>query len=265
MASEALLGQIASLPPLTPQILRCLVWENTQNINGFGNERLFRAKSRPFDREGTSSLGKLAKLPVEIHHQVIDNLDFASLLYFAMVNHKARKVVESHLTYQAMMRHAPDVLSAMAECGSLGVHPLSQLQVALYDERCVSCSRFGGLFFLPGGVRLCVVCQHHNWNWRMVSRSTIRLALCFPPGAINVLPGFRAIPGRRRPLMTPGIISGRHGHGAVLVRDVKKLDRHIFGSAAGTADDVRKSLPDPSGLRAKVHAAPSKPPGPSLG
>lgn len=156
-----------------------------------------RIRSRALPRTlASSSIGSLDTLPAELLHIILNSLDFQSLLRFARACHQAKTRVESLLSYQHMMKHAPTVLIALSQTKLITFHAAGTIHAAFLSDKCVSCQIYAAFLFLPTCKRCCYECLSSERSLRVI---TIRMAeVCFGVSRKDLaqIPTMFSIPGR---------------------------------------------------------------------
>ncbi|KAI1180780.1 F-box domain-containing protein [Nemania sp. FL0916] len=141
-----------------------------------------------------SSLGILGRLPVELLHEVLKNLDFQSIIRFSSVSIQGKCVSSSLSAYRDTMNHAPDALSALSQTKLLHLHSASQLHNALRSERCATCPEYGVCLFLPTCERCCLQCLGLNPTRRVITVWDAIETFALSPEMAKQLPGTFSYP-----------------------------------------------------------------------
>ncbi|KAF5682612.1 f-box domain-containing protein [Fusarium circinatum] len=153
-----------------------------------------------------SSLGILNRLPVELLHGTISELDFLTLTRFSRVSVQARNLLRSLPAYQDLMNHAPDALGALSQTKLLHLHSASKLHAALRTECCTTCREYGAYLFLPTCERCCWQCLRSNLTRRVISPAAAGRIFALSPKMVQQLPIMFSIPGTygvgRKPAQT---------------------------------------------------------------
>jgi len=85
---------------------------------------------------GSSTIGLLDTLPIEIIHIVLELLDFRSLSLFARVCHQGKATVESLPAYRNLTKHAITALVAFGRTELITFHSAASIYAALLSEKC---------------------------------------------------------------------------------------------------------------------------------
>ncbi|KAI4868381.1 hypothetical protein F4820DRAFT_123059 [Hypoxylon rubiginosum] len=143
----------------------------------------------------SSSLGLLEVLPAELLLLTLNFLDFQSLSRLSRACLKGKAVVETLPAYKEMMKHAPEVLTALGRTGLLSYHSSSLLRQTLRSEKCVSCFDFGAFLFLPTCERVCFECLHQNQALRMTTLASAKRCFHLTHSQLKRIPIMHSIPG----------------------------------------------------------------------
>ena len=104
------------------------------------------------------NLGALDKLPLEILHEILSQLDLYSLTSFRDVNRRASESTESMLQYQIVSEFAPKALQGILIIGTARWITCQDLFNKLCTASCEICGDFGGYLYLLTCKRVCFVC-----------------------------------------------------------------------------------------------------------
>lgn len=152
-------------------------------------------EARPQD-DRPYSLGLFEKLPIEIIHIILNQLDLHSFTQFSHVAVRGRPTVLSLPAYQILARHAPEALAALRLTKLMRLHPISYLFAAFTSARCATCPAYGPYLFLPACERCCWNCLRHNPARRVFTQAHARLAFALSPKQVRKLPVLFSLPGR---------------------------------------------------------------------
>lgn len=173
-------------------------------------------------------LGILDRLPVELLHWVLSELDFRSMTRFSRVSIRARNVLRSLPAYRDLMNHAPQTLAALGQTKLIHHHSASDLLAALRTECCATCLEYGAYLFLPTCERCCWQCLRSNITRRVITPTAAGRIFALSPGMVRQLPAMFSIPGTYDVTRTPARIL----HKLVSVSAAKKYAMSIYGSVA---------------------------------
>lgn len=100
-----------------------------------------------------AGLGQLNKLSGELVQMVVDELDIQSLTTLRSVNRCTSLFATNHISYQRLLRVAPNLLRAYLATGLASWFKPSQLLEPLDKQDCVFCGEFGGFLYRKLGIR----------------------------------------------------------------------------------------------------------------
>lgn len=152
-------------------------------------------KARRVD-DRPSSLGTLDRIPLEILHQIFDQIDLRSLLQLSRVAVRGRSTVQSLPAYRGLVKHAPQTLVVLRMTKLLQTHTVSDLFAALTSERCATCPEYGAYLFLPTCERCCWTCLQLNPARRVVTPAKAKKTFALSSRQVRKLPVLFSIPGR---------------------------------------------------------------------
>lgn len=118
---------------------------------------------------GSSSLGRLQHLPLEVITYICLGLDVCSALAFSQVSRRTREIVAGIRQYRQLSEHALECLWALFRTSLAARTDISTLHSALSTKSCVLCGLFGGFIFLPTTARCCFQCIESAPDLRTVS------------------------------------------------------------------------------------------------
>jgi hypothetical protein len=119
-------------------------------------------RSTPTYSPQTSSIGLFDTLPLELLVPILNLLDFRSLTRFSRVSRLGKATVEDLATYQALTRHAPGPLIALARLNLIVYHSAASLYAAFCSQKCFACQNDAPFLFLLTCDRCCYECVHTN-------------------------------------------------------------------------------------------------------
>ncbi|EFQ99125.1 hypothetical protein MGYG_02137 [Nannizzia gypsea CBS 118893] len=153
------------------------------------------AKLSTLTHSGTSSLGRLDSLSLEVLHMILHYLDIRTLSRVSRVSHRGRATVESLPIYRALMKYIPDVLKALGQCRHLHFYTARMLLDLLRTECCEKCGKFGPYLFLFTGERCCNECLVFDKYFRMITFPKAESNFNLDPGELGQLASLKTIPG----------------------------------------------------------------------
>ncbi|KAI1756196.1 hypothetical protein F4782DRAFT_537967 [Xylaria castorea] len=217
------------------------------------------APRKPCRKHVPSSLGLIGVLPVELLFDILELLDFRSLMRLMRVSLQWKVAVEALPAYAALTKHAREELNTLGLTGIIRHHTASTLYSALLSYKCVSCFEFGGFLFLPTCERICFACLMHNQAYWMLSIWQARECFSLTDEELHTLPVLRAIPGS---YFVGSQQTQRWSIPLVSVKQAKRLANAVHGSARMTAIRYVESKPFlRSTVYQRFHHARLDPPG----
>ncbi|KAK0658045.1 hypothetical protein B0T16DRAFT_453449 [Cercophora newfieldiana] len=111
-----------------------------------------------FLRTPESNLGALRKLPLELLHQIIQDLPIQTLFRLRHVNARFREVVAALPLYKLMATHAVSSMLAFTRFELTSKTTLSTLYNVATSEKCYRCGELGLFIFMPTLQRCCNRC-----------------------------------------------------------------------------------------------------------
>nr|POE98589.1 hypothetical protein CFP56_75518 [Quercus suber] len=147
-------------------------------------------------RQGSSSLGDMGVLPVEILHQCLGDLDLMSLSSFARVSLRGMTVVDSIPSFSILKEVCGDLFSILDAAQVLKHHSISVLLEALRTERCVSCNAYGPFLFILSARRCCMACLTQNQSLWMIPLDEVKECFQLTDKHLSSLPTMWSIPSR---------------------------------------------------------------------
>lgn len=203
------------------------------------------------DANRCSSIGTLDQLPLEILYLLLGLLDFQSLSRLSLVSVWSRNIVKSLPAYREMIEYAPRTLIALHAVEMLSLHAACTLQAALRSERCVSCSDYGVLLFLPTCERCCLTCLCENTAFWVVTAGQAARYFGLTSHHIKGLPKLNCMEGNYKMACVDRDISERRKLISVRLANDLAIEKH--GSAKGIENAIarrgRKSMKDPFEMR----------------
>ncbi|KAI0533865.1 hypothetical protein GGR58DRAFT_94157 [Xylaria digitata] len=204
------------------------------------------------------SLGPLGSLPLELLFNVIEFLDFQSLLRLMRVSLQWKVAVEALPAYVALTKHARGQLNTLGLSGIIKHHTASALYDALLSQKCASCFEFGGFLFLPTCEKICFACLLHNKAYWMLPTSMAKECFSLTYAELNTLPILQAIPGS---YFVGSQRTQRSSIPLVSVKQAKQLANKVHGSARMTAIKYVESKTVHNAMYHLLHRASLDPPG----
>ena len=148
-----------------------------------------------FDK-ASATIGHLEKLPMELKHLVMSQLDISSLFCFRRTNNAARRLVDSMPQYRAMCTHAPNAYRALLHTRLASRVTMTDFYQLLCGEKCNFCSSFGNLVHLPTWIRCCSTClEMRSLELRVTALAIVKDLFRLSKSSIASLPKFKPLPG----------------------------------------------------------------------
>ncbi|KAL3472558.1 hypothetical protein BJX99DRAFT_262236 [Aspergillus californicus] len=209
----------------------------TPNSFRFYEAKLYKAPASQRSRGKPRSIGQLKRLPLELLHAVLLDLDCTTLNNFRLVNRTARRSVESLPAYALLRTHALDTLRVMDELKCLSYFAIGDLFAEFCHPWCRTCGEgeFGPLLYLPTLRRSCFKCNLFRSEYQLGQVSDI----CFAYALSK-----RDISNKSRPLPIIRRWSENPPFGPISVAGVGqalKLARSIHGRDFKAVQRARKS------------------------
>ncbi|TGJ85299.1 hypothetical protein E0Z10_g3475 [Xylaria hypoxylon] len=186
------------------------------------------------------SLGPLGILPLELLFNIVEFLDFRSLLRLMRVSLQWKIVVEALPAYTALTKHTQGELNTLGLTDIIKYHTASALYSVLLSQKCASCFEFGGFLFLPTCERICFACLLHNQAYWMLPTSMALECFSLTFAELRTLPILEAIPGS---YFVGSQQTQRLSLPLVSVKQAKQLANKVHGSARMTAIKYVESKP----------------------
>lgn len=143
----------------------------------------------------SSNIGNLDVFPMELLHNILNQLDFLSLFRLASVSHRGRNVVHSLAAFRDLTTYAYPVLVALGITELLYWHSCSTLHSALLSESCVSCGLYGPFLFLPTCERCCYWCLSENQSLWLIPVSKAKKIFGLSAKDLKGTPTLHTVPG----------------------------------------------------------------------
>ncbi|KAI1933999.1 hypothetical protein LOZ66_006092 [Ophidiomyces ophidiicola] len=107
---------------------------------------------------GTSTLGNLDILPLEVLRLALSDMDLQSLTNFSQTCRYAKTVVDGLLNYKTLCTLVPGVVKSIVALGAGNWISCDILQDMLRNATCVACGEFGPFIYLFSCERVCADC-----------------------------------------------------------------------------------------------------------
>ncbi|PYI03077.1 hypothetical protein BO78DRAFT_400088 [Aspergillus sclerotiicarbonarius CBS 121057] len=140
-------------------------------------------------------LGTLEKLPLEIIHLGLIQLDIQSLTDFQRVNKRARLITTSIPQYKPILIHAPALLRGILNIQTARYFTCQDLYNTLSTAECDTCGDFGGYLYLITCRRVCFLCFTEQTDYLPLLRQDIIRKFGLDSKHIASLPRMKSFPG----------------------------------------------------------------------
>lgn len=158
---------------------------------------VFESRSDP-----TVLQSSFSKLPLEIAHQILSEMDLKALMTFKNISSTTLAIVNSLPAFRDVIWNAPGVLRALGAAKLLPSFTVAQVATVLYTDRCTNCKDFGPFLFLPTCERCCYYCLAdwpHVLKFRVGMTKKPQEYYGLSREQIRTLPKMTLIPGRYGP------------------------------------------------------------------
>ncbi|KAH9224623.1 GNAT domain-containing protein [Leptodontidium sp. 2 PMI_412] len=152
--------------------------------------------ARVFSNCGTSSLGNFSLLPLEIIHNILLELDLASLGAIRCLNTHFYDTVGKVPAYRDLTTFAPNALRALSATDVLSNYSIRYLYNILCRDRCIGCNEFGSFLFLPTASRCCFSCIKAHPETEVVSASAATALFGLTESALSRVTIARTVVGQ---------------------------------------------------------------------
>ena len=143
----------------------------------------------------STAVGILDRLPFEILHQVLDQLDFSTLVAIRSLNLASRNTVDSFPAYKYMTQYAADALRALSQTELITAFSSAHLFKVLRTDRCTGCQQFGAYLFLLTCSRCCFNCLQKDARFRAIAFGSLKDNFGLKPTPARRLPTMLSLPG----------------------------------------------------------------------
>lgn len=181
-----------------PQLTRMTMQpESLQKHCPLDNGRLeARSTAQSSDTSASTGVGDLDGLPLEIIQLILAMLDLQVLTYFRGVSWQARRLVDSFLPYDAIIRYSPDALRALLSTHMATHFTAQDIFRALRTEACFGCKEFGPFLDLFTGYRYCLNCVMFSDALLCITASSAKRKFHLTSKTMRLLPTLLSIPGQ---------------------------------------------------------------------
>jgi hypothetical protein len=142
-----------------------------------------------------NSLGILDKLPFEILHQLVQLLDFYTLVTIRSVNFAARTAIDAFPAFKYMTQYAAGALRALSQTRLVKSFTVAHLFHVSRTDRCFGCHKFGAFLFLLNCSRCCFKCLETDVRLRAIDLRAAKNQLGLKPRDLRSLPTMLSLPG----------------------------------------------------------------------
>jgi hypothetical protein len=146
-----------------------------------------------------NDLGLLDRLPLELLHIVLAQLDISTLTDLRRLNRRALQVVDKIPQYQVIVTHAQNVLQAILSIETGRWITCQVLYDAFCTADCETCGDHAGYLYLLTCRRVCFICFTKNDSYLPLSYPLAGLKFGITRQVIDILPHMKSIPGTFSP------------------------------------------------------------------
>ncbi|PGH35143.1 hypothetical protein GX50_02065 [[Emmonsia] crescens] len=143
----------------------------------------------------THSLSRLSRLPRELLHMILTQLDLCTLTNFRMVNQNAMALVDSLPAYVAITTHGLTALRAILALETGRFITCQSLYDALRNPSCTTCHRFAGYLYLLTCRRTCYLCLITKLAYYPLTADHVYSLFGLSEKQIEPLPCMKTLPG----------------------------------------------------------------------
>ncbi|KAJ4209868.1 hypothetical protein NW767_000146 [Fusarium falciforme] len=158
-------------------------------------------------RPSTTPFPFLDRLPPELFHIIISQLDLASLHALRRTNRRAAELLYSHSEYNALITHAWDAVRGALCIDTAKIITCKQLHEKLCTEKCDGCGDFGGYLYLLTCKRVCFVCFSERKRYFPVPPSLACRKYWISSEVVDTLPHMKVMPGVYSPARVASVES----------------------------------------------------------
>jgi hypothetical protein len=131
-----------------------------QLLKSKSTRNLYEAPPRKASKTHRRSKALITRLPLEILHLILLDLDLTSMGMLRRVDTTSWHLVESLPAYRLLRKHAPNTLRLMDATGCSSHFPIHWIFTEFCHPWCRTCGEFGPYLYLPTVSRSCYKC---NW------------------------------------------------------------------------------------------------------
>ncbi|KAI8689703.1 hypothetical protein LRP88_14003 [Fusarium phalaenopsidis] len=158
-------------------------------------------------RPSTNPFPFLDRLPPELFHIIISQLDLASLHALRRTNRRAAELLYSHSEYNTLITHAWDAVRGAQCIDTAKIITCKQLHEKLCTEKCDGCGDFGGYLYLLTCKRVCFVCFSERKCYFPVPPSLACRKYWISSEVVDTLPHMKVMPGVYSPARVASVES----------------------------------------------------------
>lgn len=140
-------------------------------------------------------LGTLDRLPLELVHLALNQLDMQSLADFRRVNKRARLATDSIPQFKRILIHAPASIRGSLNIGTARFFSCQDLYEKLSTAECDSCGDFGGFLYLVTCRRVCFLCFTEKAAYLPLTRKDATRKFGLRSEHLASLPCLKSFPG----------------------------------------------------------------------
>ena len=186
-----------------------------------------------------ADLGVLDKLPLELLHEILAQLDIVTAVALRRANRRALELIESMPEHHAIAKSVPNLIRAFLSIGTGQQITYETLYKKLCMSPCEDCGDFGGYLYLVTCRRVCFLCFNGGKRYLPLRYSHAIRKFGLNRGIVNALPHMRSIPGkytmseRRVRMRIPLVDFDRAFHaGVALHGSTDAMEKYVSDRAA---------------------------------
>ncbi|GIK06236.1 hypothetical protein Aspvir_001881 [Aspergillus viridinutans] len=178
--------------------------------------KLYQAPPSKASKTRRRSKALITRLPLEILHLILLNLDLTSLGMLRRVDTTSRRLVESLPAYRLLRKHAPYTLCLMDATRCSSHFPIQWIFTEFCHPWCRTCGEFGPYLYLPTVSRSCYKCNYLRPEYQVAPVTDVCLHFGLTQKDVKSLPiTYNILPPKRRLVdITQAKALGRQLHGS---------------------------------------------------
>ncbi|KAF7113698.1 hypothetical protein CNMCM5793_003054 [Aspergillus hiratsukae] len=150
--------------------------------------KLYKAPPSKASKTHRRSKALITRLPLEILHLILLNLDLTSMGMLRRVDTTSRHLVESLPAYCLLRKHAPNTLRLMDATRCSSHFPIQWIFTEFCHPWCRTCGEFGPYLYLPTVSRSCYKCNWLRPEYQLAPVADVCLHFGLTPKDVKSLP-----------------------------------------------------------------------------